>query len=273
MSAIIFTLGLLASLTYANPGIDEQLIGGRAAKDGEFPEVVYVSFGSGRCTGSVIGPRVLLSAAHCMRNGSGGSFQLNQTQYKVSKCTHHPDYRRKDVDIAVCLIEKEVDTAFAVIPEEGFELKKGNKITITGYGCIRPGGGGGNDGILRVGDAEIRGTSGYDLVSYGKGLCFGDSGGPAYTQMDDGFLKTHYQVSVNSKGNIKDTNYTAPTYKSQARDLFKDFIKKNNVEICGINKECSKDQTKCFEERSDYNLLVKIAAQQKDVLHACQDLK
>lgn len=264
---------LLSSVAFSQGEQDPRLINGRPAKPQEFPEAVYVNFGGGRCSASVVGPETLLSAAHCMRNGSSGTFQVNQNQYQAVRCEHHPDYGRRDVDIALCKITKVVDVAYAQIPEEGFGLKRGDKIRIVGYGCTRPGGGGGNDGTLRVGDAEVTGFSGHDIVSEGAGLCFGDSGGPAYQIMADNFTEVHIQVSVNSKGNIRDTNYTARTYNATAREWMMKWAKKENAQICGINKDCAGDNGRCVEEKEDLKFLQSLVASARDQVNACNRIK
>ena len=271
-SKTIFRCLILATFFFGSSAFaqDPLLIGGRPAKPGEFPEAVYINFGGGRCTGSIIGPRVLLSAAHCARNGSSGTFQIGQSLYKVSECRHHPSYPGSDVDLMLCVVNREVDTSFASLPPEGFGLSRGDKITIVGYGCIRPGGGGGNDGVLRVGDAKVTGFSGQDIVSKGSGLCFGDSGGPAYVPMSDAFAQAHIQVSVNSKGNIRDTNYTARTYNDTARSFIAKFAKDKGLDICGVTTDCvTPIEPNCVEEKKDHKYLLARAALAKDIVDSC----
>lgn len=230
---------LLSTLAEAN---SPNLIGGRPALRGEFPEAVYINFGRSRCSGSIVGPRVLLSAAHCASNNSIGNFQIGQQQYSA-RCTRHPSYPRIDIDFLLCRIDRPVSVTPASV--EGW-VNRGDQITIVGYGCTRPGGGGGNDGILRVGDASVIGFSGYDVVSRGAGLCFGDSGGPVYKHMSDPFNEKHIQIAVNSKGNIRDTNYTAATHT--VSDWMKDWATQNAVEICGVTTDCHQP-SKCEEEK------------------------
>ena len=232
-SVLFGFLFLISDLAMSQTGTD--LINGRRAEPGEFPEAVYVSFGNSRCSGSVVGRRVLLSAAHCANTGSTGTFQIGQTQYS-SKCTRHPSYPGEDVDLLLCKIDKDVED---IKPASiGGPVETGKSITIVGYGCIRPGGGGGNDGVLRVGDAEVTGFSNYDIVSEGAGLCFGDSGGPAYMKLTDAFSEKHIQVSVNSKGNIRDTNYTTRTYIDISKNWMASWARSNGVDICGVTSQC-----------------------------------
>lgn len=248
---------------------DPSLINGRPAGEGEFPEAVYVAFGSSRCSASIVGEQVLLSAAHCARNGARGRFQVGQTLYSTEGCARHPAYPRRDVDLLLCKITRAVE---GVKPAQiGGEVKRGDKITIVGYGCTRPGGGGGNDGILRVGTAEVVGFSGHDIVSRGSGLCYGDSGGPAYVHMEDAYGERHIQVSVNSKGNIRDTNYTAITYNETATAWMRRFAEANEVDICGVTKDCFEPEVeRCPEEAELVSFLEKKLATARQIYEACQ---
>ena len=120
----------------------------------------------------------------------------------------------------------------------GAKATEGLGITLLGYGCTQPGGTGGNDGILRVGNSAIIGFSQYDMVSRmpnGAALCYGDSGGPAFV-IEDG---NHLLLGINSKGNISDTNYNTRTDISQSQSFLTTFAQQNTVEICGVNKDCT----------------------------------
>lgn len=214
------------------------LINGRLAEEGEFPEVVRISIGNSGCTATIVGPRTIITAAHCGPNNSTARFKAASKTYSAT-CTRHPSYPRKDIDIMLCATKEDITgVKFATIKGA---VQVGDKITIAGYGCINPGGGGGNDGLLRVGTATVTGFSAYDIIS-GKGsaLCFGDSGGPSFKAMVDNFKEHHYLVGVNSKGNIQDTNYNTNLDMAHSKDFLSDFAKDKGVEICGVNKTCDK---------------------------------
>lgn len=233
MVKFLFLLAFMSAPLEAQV-FEPELINGRPALQGEFPEAVYLSFGGSRCTGSVVGERVILTAAHCGVEGSIARFQVGQSTYSA-RCSQHPAYPRTDVDLMLCKTDRPVDVKPATL---GGPVQRGEEITIVGYGCVRPGGGGGNDGTLRVGDARVTGFSGHDIVSRGAGLCFGDSGGPAYVKLVDAFGEKHVQVSVNSKGDIRSTNYTAKVYGSVAQDWMNRWAQRNRVDVCGVNADC-----------------------------------
>ena len=234
----IFILFLLSTWASAEP----TLIGGRPALNGEFPEAVYINFGGSRCSGSIIGERVLLSAAHCANDNSIGYFQIDQQQYSA-RCNRHPLYPRTDIDLLLCRTNRKVHVRPTTI---GDYVYRGDVITIVGYGCTRPGGGGGNDGVLRFGDATVIGFQGYDIVSRGAGLCFGDSGGPVFKKLSNPFTEKHIQIAVNSKGNIRDTNYTTAIHT--AKNWIIQWASDNGVDICGITKNCDEPK-KCLQEK------------------------
>lgn len=217
---------------------EETLIGGRAAKDGEYPEVVYISNGRSKCSATIVGPKVILTAAHCVADNGEikpAEFVVSQTIYKA-KCKQAPQYRdnTEDLDIAICKTDKKMNVAYASISKTGVSI--GQEVVLMGYGCIREGGGGGNDGILRVGKAKVtRLPSGSNNWYYTKdtsALCFGDSGGPSMLK------DSHTVIGVNSRGNIKDLSMLAAVYLSKAIKFFEEFARDNDVKVCGINKKC-----------------------------------
>lgn len=224
------------------PAVSPVLIGGRAATAGEFPATVYASMSNARCSANVVGKRVLIIAAHCVGNGKTASFTINGSTYN-SVCTHSSDYANNSTaDWALCKTSTDVQgIEYERINVDRALVKIGDEITLTGYGCINPGGGGGNDGILRVGTSKATRTpsgTNYDIVTQGNAaLCYGDSGGPAYVYLDAD-KKGRVQVSVNSRGDIRTTSYLSST----ANDAFRKFVggwilANQNVKICGIDDD------------------------------------
>jgi hypothetical protein len=229
------SLAACSPLAYA----ENRLINGTPVPPEEHPEIINIRTGNAGCTATVIGPKVGITAGHCGATGATTQARINGKVY-TGKITRSSIYPRKDHDVALILWSEDV-----VLPQgKGYAtvttaaLAAGVKIQIYGYGCTNAGGTGGNDGVLRTGPNVISAFSAYDAVSQepgGGALCYGDSGGPAYREVTRGFWAL---ATINSKGNIKDRNYTARLDLPESKTLFDDFIATNKVDICGINKDC-----------------------------------
>jgi len=196
-------------------------------KDPQYWPTVRIRTGNSGCTATVVGKWVLLTASHCVSDGATSKFSFKGVDYSA-KMTRSPVYPHRDNDIALGLLDKE----FAAVPTsiDSKRLETEEVVTLAGYGCVKAGGGGGNDGILRIGDSVVVGRTTYDTVTRepgGAALCYGDSGGPLF--------KDKKLVGVNSKGNISTTSYLSRLDISYSQDFLSDWSKNNKAEICGFN--------------------------------------
>lgn len=231
--------GLGSEKTVMRMVFQPMLIGGKPADAAEWPASVYARAGSSACSATLVGDRVLFIASHCVANGGQVTFSAHANNY-TARCNQHPEYRKNaTADWSLCLVDRPVTgVAFEVMGVDE-KLEIGQPLLLSGYGCVKPGGGGGNDGIFRIGNADIKGLpSGktYDIVTKGgAALCFGDSGGSAFKLMTDG---NRHIVAVNSRGDISTMSYlpavSSPTFLSWAQSWAKDA---NNVRICGIHDD------------------------------------
>lgn len=222
--------------------VEPMLIGGRPADPKDFPASVYASMNGARCTATVVGPKVLMIAAHCVSDGGSASFSVGPNQYR-STCSHSADYRgNATADYSLCVVDKEVTgIKYENVAADPGVVKVGDELLLTGYGCVRAGGGGGNDGVYRIGEAKIRalpsGTDNDITAGSGAALCFGDSGGPAFKYLDTAKTK-RVLVSINSRGDIRSTSYLSAVFTTQGKRFISAWKAKNpTLKICGVDAD------------------------------------
>ncbi|QSX79736.1 trypsin-like serine peptidase [Agrilutibacter solisilvae] len=183
----------------------------------DWPALVFAKFGEASCSGALIGPNILLTAAHCVEDKRGklreAALKRFGSRYPMA-CERHPAYVRrppaKDAsaprgaeDYALCVIDYRGDApqAIAALRVEVLDttstLARKDRVLLTGYGCIdtrivnRKVVSTASANILRIGDASIAraptrrlSDGAYVLIdSRGKptpALCPGDSGGPMF---------------------------------------------------------------------------------------------
>lgn len=228
-------LGLLVSApVYA----DTNLIGGREVDKKDYPATVYSSQGNSRCTSTVIGKRTVLTAAHCVGNGGTLTFTDLQGKKYTSKCTHSPDYRgNSTADWALCLMTEDASMPAEVLNQDESLVKVGDEVLLSGYGCVRSGGGGGNDGKLRAGEAKVTqvpsGRSNDIVTKASAALCYGDSGGPSFKVTGE----KRVVLAVNSRGNISTTSYLSSISTPSAKSFITKWADTNGQKICGVHMD------------------------------------
>lgn len=218
----------------ATPGTGEKdfpvLINGEPVDKTKFPAVIRLTAEDGAgCTGSLVGPQAILTAAHCSESGKKMTFQTIDGQKYSAVMTRVADWPGRDLDLNVGKVDRVVKGIVPLeIRTDRFE-KKDMLVDMIGYGCTNPGGGGGNDGVLRKGSGKITGGQAFDLIldAAPSALCYGDSGGPV--------LFEGKQIGVNSKGNIEDKSYTTRTTLPEAKAWLEQTAKALGIEIVGIS--------------------------------------
>lgn len=193
--------------------------------------------GSFRYTATIIGPRVVLTAAHCVDDKATMSIATADGGATV-RCDHHDGYdsgRNYLNDIALCLSDRRL-----TLPSgERHERLNANPavprsnalVRLLGYGCTVPGGE--VSEFLYTGFATVSGKFDNRIrLSSGAFVCEGDSGGAGYLESDG----RRVIVGVNSTraGNFTYSNLTnvaAPEIAS----FIATWAEANMVEICGLS--------------------------------------
>ena len=171
----------------------EKIINGQ--KENGYPSAgVLIRDGEQHCSGVVIAPRWILTAAHCVVGsppqffGVGRKLDNLDDVVRLKQIYTHPDYDPETNlhDISLIELEENISAPIAFV-NRNLDTSAPIPSTLVGYGTTDARGaiGNGRKRSVVVTFNEFSETQmGYDNL--GGSACFGDSGGPAYLQRPDG---------------------------------------------------------------------------------------
>lgn len=190
-----------------------------------------------RCTATVVGPKAILTAAHCLGGATTGSVLINNQTLSLT-CQPNPKYSTDPTaDVAMCAASGTITAPklkYEVLNTDAAMVKVSTSIVLLGYGCLTEGGP--VSDTLYVGSATVKGLPVADNryeVQGGAKLCGGDSGGAGYVMVDPS-RRVVFGVNKSQVPATKTSYLTSVTTTDDA-DFIKTWGATTGNKICGLD--------------------------------------
>lgn len=206
----------------------------------------YSTDGRFTCTSTIIGQRAIITAAHCLEDGTTAEVQFPKDHKIVTiHCEHHPRFERNTLinDVALCLSESEFPSRFGYenVDTGVTRIRRSTSLFLLGYGCRDISDIGNPDklGQLYGGFATVAAlpTPPDDHVQTQGGLviCRGDSGGAAFVlAAQDERTGPRSIVGINS-GYYPKQRVSAISPLNGTAEFIHAWTADKKVFVCGIN--------------------------------------
>ncbi len=195
LSAFALLLPLMAEPSLGQPIEPQHIYGGDYVDSCGWPSVVYLSGNGGACTGTLIHPRVVLTAAHCITQDTPTNVRFGENAQTATQLTETVTCRQgpgwngataQGEDYGYCLLEAPVTTV-PIIPVvnacEASAIYQGARIMHVGFGREEDG----SSGRKKMLELTINSLTGAGELISGtpnEVICNGDSGGPTFVYLD-----------------------------------------------------------------------------------------
>lgn len=216
------------------------IVNGSESADGAHPSTVFLWLGGGSCSGTLVTPRVVVTAKHCLQGtslGSLGVFFGNDSDGEGTwvDVAHYQNHSSGDIAILTMVEPGPVaPTPISAVALGNEHL--GIDTLLVGFGDT---GGAGGAGVKREGWTTLESVDG-DIMyvgSSGSKTCYGDSGGPTFIDWDgvrhvagvSSFI-TESNCNYGSSGNVRTDYYY---------DWLTAYIAEHDPASCAADGQCA----------------------------------
>ncbi|MCH9680923.1 MAG: trypsin-like serine protease [Deltaproteobacteria bacterium] len=214
LSLLPVALVFLGSPAFADDGQPSPIFGGSEAQSCQWAAVVALADPGQAvpfCSGTVITPSVVLTAAHCVgAPGASADVHFGESASAAAltigaQCFAHAEFSpsASGNDVGYCILDRPapVQPIPLLAGCEAEAMAPGLSLTAVGFGAetLTQRTGPVGHGIKRIAEMEVQSLqpefSEFTLLGDGQGPCLIDSGGPALVQVDDGSWRVAGPVS------------------------------------------------------------------------------